>query len=84
MRAAQISQSTLWPVEPPFSVHMLDGDLDSGRIATLFAPDATASAIAIGDARRVLATIPADVFQTCVTSPPYWSLRDYAIDGQIG
>jgi len=63
---------------------MLDGDLDSGRIATLFAPDATASAIAIGDARRVLATIPADVFQTCVTSPPYWSLRDYAIDGQIG
>jgi DNA modification methylase len=23
-------------------------------------------------------------FQTCVTSPPYWGLRDYEIDGQIG
>ena len=22
--------------------------------------------------------------QTCVTSPPYYSLRDYEIDGQIG
>jgi site-specific DNA-methyltransferase (cytosine-N4-specific) len=23
-------------------------------------------------------------FQTCVTSPPYWGLRDYEMDGQIG
>jgi len=37
-----------------------------------------------GDARQILTTIPGDVFQTCVTSPPYWSLRDYAIEGQIG
>lgn len=22
--------------------------------------------------------------QTCVTSPPYWGLRDYGVDGQIG
>jgi len=28
--------------------------------------------------------LPAGCVQTCVTSPPYWSLRDYAIDGQIG
>ncbi|MGH9454640.1 MAG: DNA-methyltransferase [Terriglobia bacterium] len=28
--------------------------------------------------------MPGGVFQTCVTSPPYWSLRDYDIPGQIG
>ena len=22
--------------------------------------------------------------QTCVTSPPYWGLRDYGVEGQIG
>jgi site-specific DNA-methyltransferase (cytosine-N4-specific) len=37
-----------------------------------------------GDARNVLAAMPAGVFQTCVTSPPSWSLRDYRIAGQIG
>ena len=28
--------------------------------------------------------IPDGVVQTCVTSPPYWGLRDYGVDGQIG
>lgn len=50
----------------------------------LFAPDATDSALIQGDARRVLAQMPKGVFQTCITSPPYWSLRNYGIDGQIG
>lgn len=37
-----------------------------------------------GDARAVLPTLP-DQFVNCVaTSPPYWSLRDYGVDGQIG
>ena len=37
-----------------------------------------------GDCRRVLATLPAASLQTCVTSPPYFGLRDYGADGQIG
>lgn len=37
-----------------------------------------------GDARHGLACLPSSRFQTCVTSPPYWSLRDYRIQGQIG
>lgn len=37
-----------------------------------------------GDARKVLADFPADHFQTVVTSPPYWGLRDYGVEGQIG
>lgn len=30
-----------------------------------------------GDALSVLRTLPADSIQCCVTSPPYWGLRDY-------
>jgi DNA modification methylase len=30
-----------------------------------------------GDARQVLKTVPAKIIQTCVTSPPYFGLRDY-------
>ena len=37
-----------------------------------------------GDCREVLRTLPNSSVQTCVTSPPYYGLRDYGIDGQIG
>jgi site-specific DNA-methyltransferase (cytosine-N4-specific) len=37
-----------------------------------------------GDAVRILKTLPDETFQACVTSPPYWGLRDYGIQGQIG
>jgi DNA modification methylase len=37
-----------------------------------------------GDAIEVLRTLPADSVDCCVTSPPYWGLRDYGVTGQIG
>jgi hypothetical protein len=37
-----------------------------------------------GDCRETLATLPAGSVQTCVTSPPYFGLRDYGHGGQIG
>ncbi len=37
-----------------------------------------------GDCLEVLKTLEAGSVQTCVTSPPYFSLRDYGVDGQIG
>ncbi len=37
-----------------------------------------------GDVREQLQSLPAQSVQTCVTSPPYWGLRDYGHDGQIG
>jgi len=40
--------------------------------------------VIVGDAARVLAGMPAGVFQCCVTSPPYWGLRDYGMEGQLG
>ena len=42
------------------------------------------SCILVGDAAEGLAAMPDGVVQTVVTSPPYWSLRDYEADGQIG
>lgn len=44
-------------------------------------PDAT---ILVGDTRQCLAEVPDASVQSCVTSPPYWGLRDYGHDGQIG
>ena len=40
--------------------------------------------ILVGDALSVLGSIPAGRFRCCVTSPPYWGLRDYGIPEQIG
>lgn len=40
--------------------------------------------IIVGDARKALADFPEGHFRTIVTSPPYWGLRDYGIEGQIG
>lgn len=40
--------------------------------------------LACGDALTVLKRLPDNMMQCCVTSPPYFGLRDYGIDGQIG
>ncbi len=40
--------------------------------------------IIIGDALSTLKTIPDNSIQVCVTSPPYYGLRDYEIAGQLG
>ena len=38
----------------------------------------------IGDARTALKDLPDKSVQTCITSPPYFGLRDYGHDAQIG
>lgn len=40
--------------------------------------------ILIGDSRDRLKEIPDKFFQSCITSPPYWGLRDYGHSNQIG
>jgi DNA modification methylase len=40
--------------------------------------------ILVGDCRTRLAELPDQSVQMCVTSPPYFGLRDYGHDGQIG
>jgi DNA modification methylase len=40
--------------------------------------------VLVGDVRDKLAELPAGSVQCCVTSPPYFGLRDYGVAGQIG
>ena len=42
------------------------------------------SQILKGDSLAVLKRMPDASVQTCVTSPPYWGLRDYGVKGQLG
>jgi hypothetical protein len=37
-----------------------------------------------GDCLEILKTLPEDSVHCCVTSPPYYALRDYGMDAQIG
>ena len=37
-----------------------------------------------GDALEVLRTLPSESVDCAITSPPYWALRDYGVEGQLG
>lgn len=37
-----------------------------------------------GDCVESMSAMPEKFFNTCITSPPYYGLRDYGTDGQIG
>jgi site-specific DNA-methyltransferase (adenine-specific) len=37
-----------------------------------------------GDCVELLNKIEDQSINTCITSPPYWGLRDYGVDGQLG
>jgi DNA modification methylase len=38
----------------------------------------------VGDALATLRTLPPQSVRCCVTSPPYFGLRDYGVRGQLG
>ena len=40
--------------------------------------------IICGDALETLRHLQAESIDCCITSPPYWNLRDYGYEGQIG
>lgn len=42
------------------------------------------SQLIVGDCRRVLSTLTNASVDCCITSPPYFGLRDYGHEGQIG
>ncbi|SER62083.1 site-specific DNA-methyltransferase (cytosine-N4-specific) [Azotobacter beijerinckii] len=64
-------------------------DLFESRPETLTAVQAAEDeknrcVVHVGDARRILSQMPDGYFNCVVTSPPYWGLRDYGVEGQIG
>ena len=40
--------------------------------------------IICGAAKEVLQTLPNESINCSISSPPYWALRDYGVDGQLG
>lgn len=40
--------------------------------------------IMVGDCIERLRELPDESFDSCITSPPYWGLRDYGVEGQLG
>jgi len=38
----------------------------------------------VGEAEAVLKKLPSGIYDTCVTSPPYWNLRDYGTATWVG
>ena len=42
------------------------------------------SRIIQGDCLKVLKELPSESVDCVMTSPPYWALRDYGVDGQLG
>jgi DNA modification methylase len=52
-------------------------------MGTLSAADGGARII-VADCVEAMRSMPAGSVHCCVTSPPYWGLRDYGNDGQIG
>jgi len=42
------------------------------------------STVLVGDVLDGLRSLPDGCVHCCVTSPPYWGLRDYGVEGQIG
>jgi len=78
-----VANPTLFP-HLTARVHLRPAGRLGNGFGSLFYEGAKDSVLIIGDSARVLARLPDSVFQTCITSPPYWSLRDYGIAGQIG
>ncbi len=46
--------------------------------------DASLNVVHVGDSRHQIKKIPADFVNVTITSPPYFDLKDYGVDGQIG
>jgi DNA modification methylase len=46
--------------------------------------NSVANNILFGDCRTLLASMPGAIARMCVTSPPYYGLRDYGVAGQLG
>ena len=63
---------------------IVDGSAPRRRRAVGRALEDRQDLLLIGDAAATLVDVPGATVQTVVTSPPYWSLRDYTAEGQIG
>jgi len=69
-------------LDPPAEAVKHGSSTDSPIL--LGASDCCALSVLVGDCRAILRSLPSESVQCCVTSPPYWGLRDYGHADQIG
>ena len=55
-----------------------------GEVQQQFATIPDGCSIRVGDASEILRDLRSESFRACVTSPPYWGMRDYGVPGQVG
>lgn len=72
------------PSSPPLGLVSRDPYVRMDDLKQLPLRTITQSVLLCGDARRALELLPSGSVQTVLTSPPYWSLRDYGVQDQIG
>lgn len=83
MRSARQSQA---PVSPSPSLFPTPAAVSTsvGDTHTYLSPEGYAAGIVHDDAVAALRKLPADTFNVALTSPPYYWVRDYGFEGQIG
>ena len=63
---------------------LVDEDLENGVHKWSGTSNEKTWTLYCGDAEEALRNIPDESVHCIITSPPYYSLRDYGVDGQIG
>lgn len=69
------------PLAPAIVECAEGGVVDAARCAAHIGTD---SLLIRADVRHALAALPDACVQACITSPPYWHVRDYGVEGQLG
>lgn len=62
----------------------IESKKNKGDVAGYESSDGNFVGIMHGDSATMLKTLPNNVFNVAVTSPPYYWVRDYGFDGQLG
>lgn len=91
-RAADEQRSEISPVHHPSpgqTGHLAAPSTPSKHVrldlpATVPVQMVDKSLLICGNAEAAMDLLPNETVQTVITSPPYWSLRDYGANGQIG
>lgn len=76
------SSSALAPDTAPSPSHLEETAL--ANLHGYTAPTGHFAGLMHGDSATMLKRLPNDVFNVAVTSPPYFWVRDYGFDGQLG
>ena len=74
------------PLAQAWSRAQLAPSEDNGErsTTTVVSGGASFAALLRGDAAATLQALPSDTFNVVITSPPYYWVRDYQVDSQIG